>query len=252
VYVAARILETDLNLARGSLLGYFPDGGLGALCWVSANVVPVECDPEAAAAFAGRMRRHQQQCSSVFGPAGQVEALWLELRRHWTSPLQVRARQPLLAMSPDRPLGVAPDPRVRRARLDELALVAPAATAMFTEEIGFAPYVDRLGRQGYWSSVRALIARGRSYVIVDRGEVVFKADVGSAGIGACQIQGVWVTPGRRGQGIAGPAMAAVVELARAEVAPLVTLYVNDYNTQALATYRRVGFVEVGLFATVLI
>jgi predicted GNAT family acetyltransferase len=31
----------------------------------------------------------------------------------------------------------------------------------------------------------------------------------------------------------------------------VSLYVNDYNTKALAAYRRVGFREVGSFATVL-
>ncbi|WP_284303884.1 GNAT family N-acetyltransferase [Mobilicoccus caccae] len=33
--------------------------------------------------------------------------------------------------------------------------------------------------------------------------------------------------------------------------PLVTLYVNGYNAPALATYDRVGFDEVGRFATVL-
>jgi predicted GNAT family acetyltransferase len=30
-----------------------------------------------------------------------------------------------------------------------------------------------------------------------------------------------------------------------------SLYVNDYNTKARATYERVGFEQVGTFATVL-
>ena len=34
--------------------------------------------------------------------------------------------------------------------------------------------------------------------------------------------------------------------------PVVSLYVNDFNTRALATYRRVGFERVGTFATVLL
>ena len=38
-------------------------------------------------------------------------------------------------------------------------------------------------------------------------------------------------------------MAAVVQLA--EVVPTVSLYVNDYNLPARATYARVGFTEVG-------
>jgi hypothetical protein len=46
-------------------------------------------------------------------------------------------------------------------------------------------------------------------------------------------------------------MAAVVEYARRDVAPIVSLYVNDYNVAARAAYRRVGFREVGTFATVL-
>ena len=60
-----------------------------------------------------------------------------------------------------------------------------------------------------------------------------------------------MAPSWRGQGLAAPAMAAVVEQVRAEVAPVVTLYVNDFNTPARATYARVGFTEFGSFATVL-
>ena len=46
-------------------------------------------------------------------------------------------------------------------------------------------------------------------------------------------------------------MAAVVEHARTHIAPIVSLYVNDYNHVAVGTYLRVGFQTVGTFATVL-
>ena len=46
-------------------------------------------------------------------------------------------------------------------------------------------------------------------------------------------------------------MAAVVRAVRADVAPLVSLYVNDYNARAIRAYERVGFTTVGTFATVL-
>jgi predicted GNAT family acetyltransferase len=45
-------------------------------------------------------------------------------------------------------------------------------------------------------------------------------------------------------------MAAVVLLAQ-KMAPVTSLYVNDYNSRARATYERVGFRQVGTFATVL-
>ncbi|CAM5703121.1 N-acetyltransferase GCN5 OS=Streptomyces microflavus OX=1919 GN=Smic_61600 PE=4 SV=1 [Streptomyces microflavus] len=46
-------------------------------------------------------------------------------------------------------------------------------------------------------------------------------------------------------------MAAVLRYALADVAPVVSLYVNDYNTPARKAYRRVGFRETGTFMSVL-
>ena len=47
-------------------------------------------------------------------------------------------------------------------------------------------------------------------------------------------------------------MAAVVEQVMATRAKWVTLYVNDFNASARATYRHVGFEDVGTFSTVLL
>lgn len=46
-------------------------------------------------------------------------------------------------------------------------------------------------------------------------------------------------------------MAAVLRHALTEVAPIVSLYVNDYNTPARKSYSRIGFREVGAFMSVL-
>jgi predicted GNAT family acetyltransferase len=46
-------------------------------------------------------------------------------------------------------------------------------------------------------------------------------------------------------------MAAVVEECRRSIAPLVSLYVNDYNAPARRAYERVGFRTVGTFMSVL-
>ena len=46
-------------------------------------------------------------------------------------------------------------------------------------------------------------------------------------------------------------MAAVAEIVRREVAPTVSLSVNDWNTAARRAYRTVGFVETARFSTVM-
>ena len=68
---------------------------------------------------------------------------------------------------------------------------------------------------------------------------------------AAQIQGVFVPEAHRGTGLATAGMAGVVEIVRREIAPTVSLYVNEWNTSARAVYQKVGFRESTRFATVM-
>lgn len=250
VFVAARIREGGLLGGRGSLLGCELGGRLG-LCWATANVVPVGCTPEMIEALAPKVARRRSWASSLFGPADPVLHLWSRLESSWGPAREVRPDQPVLTTSvPPSVLGVAGDPAVRAARPDETDLVVPAAAAMFTEEIGYPPY--RGSDRAYRLAVGDLVHRGRTFVRVEGGSVVFKADVGSVAQGVAQIQGVWVHPAWRGRGVAVPAMATVVEETMRAFAPVVSLYVNAFNAPARATYRRVGFEQTGTFATVLL
>jgi uncharacterized protein len=144
----------------------------------------------------------------------------------------------------------AGDPRVRPMRLRELDSYLPAAAAMFTEELGVAPEVT-LGARDYRRRVAGLINTGRAFGLVDTdGRVVFKADIGAVTPHTCQLHGVWVRPDRRGQGIAGPALATVLHHALT-LAPTVSLYVNDFNTVARRLYARLGFREAAVLSTIL-
>jgi predicted GNAT family acetyltransferase len=145
---------------------------------------------------------------------------------------------------------VPADPLVRAVRPDELDTVLPACVAMFTEEVGVSPSVGD-GGATYRARVAELIAAGRAFARIESGRVVFKAEVGSVTDRACQLQGVWVDPQLRGRGLSVGGMAAVVQACLRDIAPTVSLYVNDYNAAARATYRRVGFQDAGTFMSVL-
>ena len=75
--------------------------------------------------------------------------------------------------------------------------------------------------------------------------------VGAVGGGVAQLQGVWVHPSLRGRGLARAGLAAVIAGTRATLAPTVSLYVNDFNTPAIAAYEAIGFNRVGMFSTVM-
>jgi predicted GNAT family acetyltransferase len=153
-------------------------------------------------------------------------------------------------MSIDHAPAVAPEPRVRRVRIDELDLLLPACIAMFTEEVGVSPLAGDGGAL-YRARVEELVSQGRAFARFEPGDVLFKAEIGAATRSVAQIQGVWVHPGKRGQGTGTHGTASVVLAAQAELAPVVSLYVNDFNTAARRSYEKVGFRQVGTFASVL-
>ena len=219
-----------------------------SLCYSGANLVPVAATPDAVAAFADRALRQGRRCSSVVGPADEVQALWALLRPRWGPARDVRPVQPVMVI--DGPPLVAPDPLVRRVRMEELDILWPACVAMFTEEVGVSPTIGD-GGASYRARLQQLIRGGRAFARIEDGKVIFKAEIGAATPQACQVQGVWVRPEYRGQGIAAPGMAAVVVESAQSIAPLVSLYVNDFNTPARAAYRRAGFTDTGRFMSVL-
>lgn len=256
VFVASRVEAAGLDPGRlgARILGWYDAGGhLVAACYVGANVVPVGVDPvawpEAVEAFVGQARRTGRYASSLVGPADAVLALWAGLERWWGHARSVRADQPLMAM--DAPSRLPPDPAVRLVRPHELDILLPASVAMFTEEVGVSP-VGYDGGAFYRARVAELIQAGYALARIEDGRVVFKAEIGAVTRLACQVQGVWVDPALRGRGLATAGMAAVVRYALDHVAPVVSLYVNGYNAPALAVYRKVGFAQVGRFATVLL
>jgi len=250
-FVTSRVRIAGLDPWRlgGEMWGWYAGGQLRSLCYSGANLVPICATPEAVRAFADRARRAGRRCSSIVGPAEPTAQLWRLLEPGWGPAREVRANQPVMVTeSPSA--DVAPDPLVRRVRKDEMDLLMPACVAMFTEEVGISPLAGDGGLL-YQARVAELIAAGRSFARIEDGKVVFKAEIGATTAQACQIQGVWVAPEFRGRGHSETGMAAVLRYALADVAPIVSLYVNDYNTAARKAYRRIGFRETGAFMSVL-
>jgi predicted GNAT family acetyltransferase len=252
VFVAGRLDAAGLDPWRlgAEVWGYVEDGDLRALCFAGANLAPVQLGSYAPAirGFADRARREGRRCSSFVGPADGVLGLWRELEPQWGPAREIRADQPLLAMDTDS--RIAADPRVRLVEPHEVPTLLPASIAMFTEEVGISP-VGPDGGALYRARVTELVETRRAYALIDEGRVLFKAEIGAATAHACQVQGVWVDPELRGQGLGTAGTAAVVALARRDIAPIVSLYVNAFNTPARVVYERVGFTQVGTFASVL-
>ena len=245
-------LRTEFSASHGN------DGRIDGVLWHGGNISPIAASTAALDHFAGMVRKSTRPVGSIVGRRDQVEHLWGGVgeqwhgraREHrWSQPLLVAGEQP--ATSATRSCGEgATLSGVRAARRGEESLVFPAAVAMFREEVGTDP-TRYDGGASYRARVAHLIRQGRTYVITDADGVLFKADVGARFTDIAQIHGVWVRPAARGRGIATAAMRDLIDLVRADHAPVVSLYVNDFNEPARRAYASAGFTQVAELSTIL-
>jgi len=257
-----------MHLEMASATGVIPTGlwavhhprtrTLVGVVFSGANLTAVLADDddgvraELAAAIIERLARP----AALVGDASVTLDLWGRLEPWWGPARQVRAQQVSMALSTEATGGAGVlegiEP-LRRTVMSDFDALLPAAVHMFIGEVGYDPLQH--GREAYEDRVRHLIRRGRSYVQYGRvtGErtVVFKAEVGVVGMGVAQVQGVWVHPQLRGQGVGRSGMAQLVHQIRSDHARTVSLYVNDFNEAAIRMYEAVGFQRVGMFSTVM-
>jgi ribosomal protein S18 acetylase RimI-like enzyme len=244
----ARTTSLEPRWLGGEVWGRWVGGDLVAACHVGANLVPIGADAEDARAFGERALTRGRTVSTLVGPAEPVREFWNTVAAAWGRPREQRWVQPHLvtAGAPQ----VDPDPLVRRTTRADFDALYPACVAMYTEEVGISPEQGGAGDL-YRARVLQLISRGWSFARFEEGRVVFKAEVACASPHAAQIQGVYVVPDRRGEGLASRGMAAVADIVQREIAPQVSLYVNEWNTPARRAYERVGFRQTATFATVM-
>jgi predicted GNAT family acetyltransferase len=244
----SRLTQLDPRWLGGEVWGYEVDGELVSACHSAANLVPVQATQDALVAFSQQALGQPRRCSTIVGPADHVQLLWRLLEQQWSPARDIRWNQPHMEISTAP--AVRPDPLVRRSEKADVATLYPACVAMYTEEVGVSPEING-GSDLYRARVSQLVAKGWSFARIEHGRVVFKAEVAAASPYACQVQGVYVDPDRRGEGLAARGMAAVVAIALREIAPVVSLYVNDHNVAARRAYERTGFAQTGTFSTIM-
>ncbi|MBS1795042.1 MAG: GNAT family N-acetyltransferase [Acidobacteria bacterium] len=129
-------------------------------------------------------------------------------------------------------------PGLRLAAADELLPIAEAHAEVAFEESGVNPMEK--DREGYLKRVLRRIEQGRVWVVFEDGKLIFKADVIAETSDVMYLEGIYVDPENRGQGVGANCLS---QLSRAllEKVKHVCLLSNVEFHQAHNAYLKAGF-----------
>jgi ribosomal protein S18 acetylase RimI-like enzyme len=215
-------------------------GRLEALCHVGANLVPsgVGCGRFSASVSAATAKM-------IIGEARAVGDLWDAARATLPAVREDRPGQPVYAINERPPEG---DTGLRAATASDLDILVPACAAAHQLELG----IDPLARDGdgfRWRT-SAQIDEGRSWVWLEDGVVLFKAEASAWTPSAVQLQQVWTDPKVRLKGYARRGLCDLIRLLLDHV-PTVTLFVRAENAPAIGLYEAIGMRHILDYRSVL-
>lgn len=234
-------LEDVARRGLGRFTGLEERGRLVALCHTGANIVPSGRGCGAFVDVAVRARARM-----LIGEEGAVSELWDAARPRLPKPREDRPGQPVYTIS------AAPEPGgsgLREATIDDLDLLVPACARAHEGELGIDPL--RIDADGFRWRTRAQIDEGRSWLWVEDGVILFKAEASAWTPEAVQLQQVWTDPEARGGGHASRGLRDLIRLLL-EGTPRVCLFVRADNAPAIALYDRVGMEHVLDYRSVLL
>jgi len=227
-------LESSLN--RGTFYGCRDfNGRLEGVALVGHATLMETVSDRALAALA----QVAQQCATthmIMGEKERVTDFWGHYAangrqqrltcREWLFELSwpVEARDPIHGL--------------RRATAAELDLVAPVQAELAFAESGINPL--HADPQGFRERCLRRIQQGRTWVIVEDGKLIFKADVISRTREVNYLEGIWICEERRAN---GSGLRFMSELMRRllEETKSICLLVNETNKLAMNFYRKCGF-----------
>ena len=215
-------------------------GSLSALCHAGANLVPSGQGSDAfAPAVAGTRAR------MIIGEAGAVTELWEAARDELPTPREDRMHQPVYAIAEPPAPG---ETGLRAATPADVDWLVPACAAAHELEL----HLDPLARdaEAFRWRTEAQIDEGRSWIWLEDGMILFKAEASAWTPSAVQLQQVWVDPEARGRGYGARGMRDLVRLLL-ETTPTVTLFVRTDNAPAIATYEAIGMRKVLEYRSIL-
>lgn len=145
------------------------------------------------------------------------------------------------------PMQDQPVDGLRLGTLNDIDLVVPVHAQMSFDESGVDPLAT--DGSGFIARCARRLQLGRTFVLVEDGKLLFKADVIAETPEAAYLEGVWAIPEISGSGCARNCLTqlATILLTRTKT---ICLLSNIENERALAFYAKAGFTPRAVYDSI--
>jgi len=231
--------------SRGKFYGC--RGAAGTLEGVAliGHATLIEARSERALAAYARLASGIDGVNLVLGEQDKIEQFW-NYYSDFTNAAHYRRQELLFEQRwPSSPARVVPG--LRRATLRDLKLVVAAHARMAEEELGINPLTT--DPDGFQMRCERRIRKGRVWVLIENGRLIFKADVVAATPDANYIEGVYVNPEERSKGHGNRCLAQVSRSLLTQT-QAVCLLVSEQNRVAQGLARKAGYTVISCYETI--
>ena len=242
-FISDNGIESPLN--RGIFYGCHDRAGKlqGVALIGHAIFLDVHGD-EALRQFAELAQRFER-VHMIMGEQSMIESFW----KFYTAGAQRShdsSREVLLELN-RAPQGMSLASGLRPARLEDLSLLVPVHAALAMEESGINP-LDK-DPYGFRMRCRHRVEQGRVWVVIEGGELIFKADIIADTLEVVYLEGIYVHPRKRGMGN-GSRYVSELSNQLLQRTLSITLLVNEERHAAVRFFEKLGFVSRAGFATI--
>ena len=217
--------------------GRFFDDELTAALFVGGNgglVVPSASSPIHIGDIAKKLAGKLEVRSSI-GEQSVVDSL---IRHFAVQPKFIKS-QKLFSVSPND-LGPFTNPLLRPATDADLPQLVPMAAACVKEMVKRDPMEE--DAVGFELRVRQRVHSHRTYVLEEKGKLVFKLDVGSRSQFGAELEGLYTEPSQRHRGHATLCLGQISRFLMSSL-PRLTVRIDDDATAFAGIARKVGYLQ---------
>ena len=181
----------------------------------------------------------------ILGELERVEEFWNYYADEGQE-MRLACRELLFELRRPAEVG-GPDEALRLAEPGDLDLIVPVQAHLAEIESGVNP-LDA-DPEGFRARCLRRVERGRTWVVVEGGRLLFKAEIQADTAEVIYLEGVYVDPSCRGGGVGRRCLAQLCRLLLGR-AKVVCLLANEENLAAQAFYRGCGFKLRGVYDTI--